>query len=240
MTDPPTPLSAAVATYADAVANAVNEVFGRRRRGVWLVGSHAYGGATPLSDIDIQAAVHEPKPDEVADLADRIAHPHLRCPGVGIEFVLYDEAILADPIPPLRWALNLNGGPTRAHSRSTDHRTESWHWFILDLAIGRQFARTLTGRDLADVLGPIGDDVVVAAIAQSLRWHDAHEAGGPNQVANAARGLRFLRTGRWGSKPEGLSWAEGEGLAQHTVMAELARALEARGERGRGRGRGRG
>ena len=61
-----------------------------------------------------------------------------------------------------------------------------------------------------------------AAIAASLRWHASEDAGSLNQVANAARSLRYLRTGLWGSKPDALRWSESQGYSESDVIAELA------------------
>ncbi len=215
----------AVERYVERVAEAVDAVFDDRVVGVWLLGSLAYGGFGPGSDVDIQAAVREPTDDGVAALVERIHPGVLPCPAAGLEFVLYDAAELAVPTPPLQWALNLNGGPTREEKVSTDPDSESWHWFLLDLAIGRETARTLRGLDLAAVARPISREAQVTAIAESVRWHAANDHGGSNQVANAARGLRFLRTGQWGSKPAALDWTASRGIPVEDVIAELAGEL---------------
>jgi hypothetical protein len=216
----------AVDRYVERIANAVEAAFGDRVSGVWLIGSLAYGGFGPSSDVDVQAAVRDPADGEVASLVERIRHPQLPCPAAGLEFVLYDVNDLVSPVPPLQWLLNLNGGPTREEKISTDPTSESWHWFLLDLAIGRQTAKTLSGRDLREVVGPISREDQLAAIVESLRWHSSNEEGNANQAANAARGLRFLRTGQWGSKPDALRWASSLGLPTSDLMAELARELE--------------
>jgi hypothetical protein len=198
---------------------------------VWVLGSLAYGGFGPSSDIDVQAAATDPTPAEIDALVDRIAHPALPCPADGLEFVLYDVVELEDPTPPLRWALNLNGGPARPRSVSTDPASEPWHWFLLDLAIGRQTARTLYGRSLHDVAGPISRADQVVAISESFRWHVAHDAGGDNQPANAARGLRFLRTGQWSSKIDAMRWATSVGYSTQDVITALASELGQQSER---------
>jgi hypothetical protein len=211
--------------YAGRVTEEVRSVFGDRVVGVWLIGSLAQGGFGPTSDIDIQAAVVQPTGEEIEDLVPRIRHPTPPCPAAGLEFVLYDVAVLTTPTPPLQWSLNLNGGPNRAEKISMDPASESWHWFVLDLAAGRQTARTLHGAALRDVVGPIGRDDQRAAIAASVRWHSRHDEGGANQAANAARGLLLLRTGRWTSKPDAIGWASARGYSAGDVMAELAAEL---------------
>jgi hypothetical protein len=215
----------AVDWYLERVVAEIGAVFADRVVGVWVLGPLAYGGFGPTSDIDVQAAVRDPTVREIAALVERISHPRLPCPAEGLEFVLYDVEVLESPTPPLRWALNLNGGPVREHKVSTDPTEESWHWFVLDLAIGRETARTMYGQDLRDIVGPIGREHQLAAIAESLRWHDRSDEGDPNRIANAARGLRFLRTGQWVSKPEGLQWAESVGYSTQDVVAELAAAV---------------
>ncbi len=218
-------LREAAERYALRIACEIRSVFGDRVVGVWLVGSLAYDGFSSTSDVDIQAAVHEPTGGEIEALVRRIKHPILPCPVAGLEFVLYDVDALEAPTPPLQWSLNLNGGPVREEKVSTDSSSEPWHWFLLDLAIGRQTARTLYGEDLRDVVGPISREDQRAAIAESVVWHDRHDKGGRNQAANAARGLRFLRTGQWGSKQDTLHWASSLGYTTHDVMAELATEL---------------
>lgn len=213
-------------TYLETVTKSIRSVFGARLTGVWLLGSGAYGGFGPTSDLDLQAATeHRPTPDEVATLV-RLLRPRLAaCPAEGLEFVLYDRAVLADPRPPLRWSLNLNGGPKRAYEASTDPDTEAWHWFVLDLAIGRHSAVTLAGSDLADVLGPIAHDLQVKAIAESVRWHADHEPDEAKALGNAVRALRFLNTGEWGSKPDGLAWLAGTGMTVAEAQASLRTRL---------------
>lgn len=219
------PLREAAERYAERIATEVQSVFGDRVVGVWLIGSLAYGGFGPTSDVDIQGTVHGPTGEEIARLVERIRHPTLPCPAAGLEFVLYNVPVLETPTPPLQWSLNLNGGPTRVEKVSTDPTSEPGHWFLLDLAIGRETARTLCGEDLWDIVGPISREDQRDAIAESVRWHARHDAGAPNQVANAARGLRFLRTGRWGSKLEALNWASSLGYSSTDVEVELAKDL---------------
>jgi len=208
--------------YVERIAAETCDVFGDRVIGVWVLGSLAYGGFGPASDVDIQAAVAEPSDEEIARFVERINHRALPCPAAGLEFVLYNVEALRDTTPPLQWSLNLNGGTAREEKVSTDSTSESWHWFYLDLAIGRETAKTLVGRELEDVAGPVEARGVRAAIAASLHWHARNDAGSFNQAANAARSLRYLRTGLWGSKPDALEWAASHGYSESDVVAELA------------------
>jgi hypothetical protein len=199
-------LPSGVQRYLRELTDRIVAVFGDRTVGVWLIGSAAYGGYTENSDLDVQASVEGPTDSEVMSLVETINHEALPCPAAGLEFVLYDRDVLVDPVAPLQWSLNLNGGPQRTASVSTDYTSEAWFWFVLDLGVIRDLSVTLHGQDLVDVVGTFSREVQVAAIADSVRWHASHIPDGRGRVENAVRGLRFIETGTWGSKPEGLEW----------------------------------
>jgi len=205
---------AAASFLRDLTAQVVS-VFGRRLTGLWLLGSGAYGGFDDGSDLDVQAATENaPTADELEALVDLITPGLGTCPAAGLEFVLYDRAVLETPSPPLRWSLNLNGGPSLPSKVSTDPTSESWHWFILDLAIGLDFSVTLHGTALVDVVGAISRDLQLAALKEGTRWHLENEPNGPNLLGNAARGLRYVETGTWGSKPAALAWLSRTGRTE--------------------------
>jgi len=217
-------LPADVQGYLSELTDRVVSVFGDRTVGVWLIGSAAYGGYSQGSDLDVQAAVDGPSDSEVMSLVEMINHEALPCPAAGLEFVLYDRAVLVDPSPPLQWTLNLNGGPQRSPSVSTDFTSEAWFWFVLDLAVVRDLSVVLHGQNLVDVVGTFSREVQIAAIADSLRWHADHVPDGPSRGANVARGLRFIETGVWGSKPEGLAWLASTGRTPEQAF-DLVEAL---------------
>lgn len=213
-----------VREYLRELTDRIVSVFEERTVGVWLIGSAAYGGYSQGSDLDVQAAVEDPTSSEIERLVEMINHEALPCPAAGLEFVLYDRDVLVDPSPPMQWALNLNGGPQRSPSVSIDFTSEAWFWFVLDLAVVRDLSVALHGRDLVDVVGMFSRDVQIAAIADSVRWHAAHLPDGPSRGANAARGLRFIETGTWGSKPEGLAWLASTGRSPEQAL-DLVEAL---------------
>lgn len=220
-------VTAAAASYLrDLTAQAVL-VFGRRLTGVWLLGSGAYGGFGEGSDLDVQAATdHAPTVDELEALVGLVAPGLPTCPAAGLELVLYDRVVLKTPSPPLRWSLNLNGGPSLPSKVSTDPTSESWHWFILDLAIGLDFSVTLHGNALVDVVGVISRDLQLAAIKEGTRWHLEHEPNGPNLLGNAVRGLRYVETGTWGSKPAARAWLSRTGRTELEALDQLRSQLE--------------
>jgi hypothetical protein len=208
--------------YLRRLTSQVDAVFGDRLTGAWLLGSGAYGGFNEDSDLDVQAATEtEPAADDLDQLTSLIVPDLPACPAAGLEFVLYHRAVLAALAPPLRWSLNINGGPRREQKVSVDPSSESWHWFVLDLAVGRQLAVTLQGSDLGDVVAPIDRDLTLAAIEASVRWHDQHEPDGANRLANAARGLRYIETGEWCSKPAARTWLANTGHTDRQALDEL-------------------
>jgi hypothetical protein len=220
-------VTTAAASYLRELTAQAISVFGERLTGVWLLGSGAYGGFGEGSDLDVQAATETaPTPRELEALIDLIVPGLPTCPAAGLELVLYHRTVLAKPVPPLRWSLNLNGGPLRRISVSTNPAGEPWHWFILDLAIGLDFSVTLHGTALTDVVGPIGRQVQLDAIKESMRWHQENEPNGPNHLGNAARALRYMETGEWGSKPAALTWLSHTRRTQCEALDQLRTQLE--------------
>jgi hypothetical protein len=200
-------------------------VLGRRLLGIWVINSGARDDYLPgVSDLDVAIAVTmELDEDTKLRLADALRHPTLPCPAPRLELVVYRLAVLADPGERPDWELNLNNGPAVTDHVGTDPTAEPAHWFVLDLAAARERSRTIVGPPLGDVLGPIDDRVVVAALLASSAWHADHDAAAPNRVLNACRAWRWLETGSWSSKSEAASWAIEAGGDEALIRLALAR-----------------
>lgn len=85
-------------------------------------------------------------------LIEELDHTVLPCPVRRLEFVCYD---IQDVIPVAHhphYQLALDTGTDIARHVSTDPSTESSHWFLLDLAAGRDLGRPLYGPSQADLL----------------------------------------------------------------------------------------
>ena len=121
--------------------------------------------------------------------------PHACVPGSGTGARPLRTRRSGGPGAPLRWSLNLNAEPERAASASTDPSSESWHWFVLDLAAARTTAATLYGVDLVDGLGPIDPAIALSTIAESVRWYGQHEPASVNQAVAAAHGPVYVESG---------------------------------------------
>jgi aminoglycoside adenylyltransferase-like protein len=200
--------------------------------GVWALGSAALGAYEPgRSDLDVQlvSAARAPVPRRLA-LAEALRHAALPCPAQGLEFVWYALEDVRPLAESPAFQLNLNTGAFREEKRQLGPGEEAPHWFVLDLAAGREIGVALVGPPLADVVWPIAPERVIDALAASLEWHDQFDAESPNRVLNAARSLCWLETGAWRDKTAGARWLRG---AAPALAGALDAALAARRE-GRG------
>ncbi|KAL4965908.1 uncharacterized protein BDV14DRAFT_171769 [Aspergillus stella-maris] len=177
--------------------------------GVYLFGSASYDAYEPgLSDLDVQAIVK----DQLDTVEKQAVIRHLNqaaflCLATKLEFVVYTQSAVYSANRHPRFELNLNTGLHQPDHISLDPANESSHWFLLDIAMGRKFGRTLHGPDTTDVFGAIPRRWILEAIANSLDWHQANEANSANSVLNACRGWRFIVTGEFSSKLDGARWA---------------------------------
>lgn len=175
---------------------------------VYLFGSGSYGDYDPgPSDLDVQAVVDGIlEPAQRTQLIEMLDHTAFPCPARRLEFVCYDVRDVAPPDRHPQFQLNLNTGSDLARHVSTDPSTEPSHWFLLDLAIGRDLGRALYGPSPTDLLAEVPRTWQLSAILDSLSWHDASEPATPNRVLNACRSWRYAETEIWGSKRQGARW----------------------------------
>jgi hypothetical protein len=194
--------------------------------GVYLFGSASYGAYEPgISDLDVQAVVKDRLTivDKEA-IVHRVHQETLPCPATKLEFVVYaqDSVMPAGRHP--RFELNLNTGPQQQDHVSFDPVAEPSHWFLLDIATGRQLGRCFYGSAVSEVFDVIPRAWVLEAMAHSLDWHQANEASSANSVLNACRAWQFIATGEFSSKSAGVKWA----MKQQNCPAVVETALEAR------------
>ncbi|PBK88698.1 hypothetical protein ARMGADRAFT_1054854 [Armillaria gallica] len=107
--------------------------------------------------------------------------PIIPCPTRKLEFVVYTKEVVAAANPQFELNFNTSDG-------MTDY--EATHWFLLDIASGREKGVALLGPPPDTVFAKPRHDTVVAAIVDCIEWHRQHES-----------------TGTWGSKAEGVEWA---------------------------------
>ncbi|KAI7772255.1 hypothetical protein LZL87_007616 [Fusarium oxysporum] len=194
--------------------------------GVYLFGSASYDAYEPgLSDLDVQAIVKSPlQTEEKQAIISRLTQESLPCPATKLEFVVYAQGSVNPANRHPAFELNLNTGPHQSDHISLDPANESSHWFLLDIAMGRQLGRCLYGAALTEAFGVVPRRWVLEGMADSLAWHQANEASSTNSVLNACRSWRYIATGEFCSKLEGANWA----MKQRHCPAIVQRAVEAR------------
>lgn len=177
--------------------------------GVYLFGSASYNAyESGLSDLDVQAIVKDPlhTVNKQAVIC-RLNQGALPCPATKLEFVVYAQSTVYPASRHPRFELNLNTGLHQPDHISLNPANESSHWFLLDIAMGRERGRKLHGPDTTDAFGAIPRRWILEAIADSLNWHQANELNSANSVLNACRGWRFIATCEFSSKLDGAKWA---------------------------------
>ena len=183
-----TPIDAARAAVA-ALGDAVDAAY--------VIGSAATGGfEAESSDLDVVGVLRgSPAREELARQAMALQGVDVS-PARGLELVAYAGGQVV---------LNVNTGPGM-----TEHvglaGDDPAFWFVLDRAIAEQHAIALVGPPWAERFAAVPRDEVLAALRESLDWHDAAEPASRNAVLNALRTWRWLETGEWVSKPDAFAW----------------------------------
>jgi Domain of unknown function (DUF4111)/Nucleotidyltransferase domain len=216
---------AQVDAYLAELAGRAREVLGERLVGVYAGGSLALGAYEHgRSDLDVAVVVEGRLEPSVKDeLVAAWRHEALPCPARGLELVVYSRAAAAAPATDVDFELNLNTG--RQMTFRADFEFDpavGGHWFPIDRAILGQHALAIVGPPAREVFGEIPREALVPVVAESLRWHEESEPWGDNSVLNAARALRWARTGEWSSKPAAGRWALTAGWDPPLVTAALA------------------
>jgi hypothetical protein len=192
-----------------------------------MAGSGALGDFDPLrSDVDVQAVSTDRlgRP-ELEQLAAALSQPALPCPVRGLEFVLYAQEDLEDPLGPA-FQLNLNSGPQMQQHAGYDPDAEPRFWFVIDVAIARELARPLAGRAPGELLPELPRPLVLGALRDSLAWWRDHDGAGA--ILAACRAWAWATEGRWLSKSDAAAWAA-ERVADH---GPISRALARRADPG--------
>jgi Domain of unknown function (DUF4111) len=196
--------------YAHDVASAIAAVLGSQLTGVYLHGSAVLGGFDPRrSDIDILAVSGGPMtPTGRSGVAEALGEARLPCPAQGLEMsvVTLDAARHPTAEPAFELHLTTAAGDTKAvdgHQRGGDAD------LVLHFAVCRTAGRLLgAGLPAAEVFAPVPAELVLAQLADELRW-GAASAPGEYAVLNACRAWRFGADRVLVSKVDGGRWALG-------------------------------
>jgi hypothetical protein len=203
--------------YLAALARAVRLALGPALVGAYVGGSWALGGyLAGRSDLDVAVVVHDRLEDRQARaLGAALRHEALPCPARKLELVVYTREVAAGGSADPGFELNLNTGRGMATRVEREVTSEAEHWFAIDRAVLAEHGEALAGPPAAEVFRPAPRPVLLALLADLLRWH---EAAPDDAVLNAHRSLRFAREGRWFAKDE----------AADTLDPAVAQALAAR------------
>ncbi|KAJ5353116.1 hypothetical protein N7452_002090 [Penicillium brevicompactum] len=215
-----------VDAYLEELVQSLADYLKDRLVGVYLFGSASYNAyESGLSDLDVQAIVKDPlDTSEKQAIICRLKHDALPCPATKLEFVVYAQSAVYPASRHPRFELNLNTGLHQPDHISLDPANESSHWFLLDIAMGRELGRNLYGPNTTDAFAAIPRCWILEAIANSLSWHQENELNSVNSVLNACRGWRFIVTSEFSSKLDGAKWA----LQQQGCPDIVSRAITAR------------
>jgi hypothetical protein len=194
--------------YLNRLVQRLVHHLGDRLVGVYLFGSASYDAfETGFSDLDVQTIVKTPlTAAEKQEIISGINQTSLPCPATKLEFVVYAQNAVKPASRHPRFELNLNTGPHKTDHVSLDPTDESSHWFLLDIAMGRELGRCLHGQATAEAFGEIPRRWILEAISDSLKWHQVNELISANSVLNTCRGLEYIVCGKFLSKLEAAKW----------------------------------
>lgn len=195
--------------YLEEVVNRVQNSFGSRLVGVYLFGSAGSGEYEPgISDLDVQAVIREPVSLlQREELAGHLAHVALPCPASRLDFVCYTHSSIDPANRYPSFELNFNTGGGILEQFMLAPKVGASHWFLLDIALGRELGHALLGPPPATIFAPIPRVWLLQAMCDSLAWHQLYDSGTANTVLNACREWRYALTGMLGSKAAGAAWA---------------------------------
>jgi hypothetical protein len=226
---PATAIDAQVKAYVTRVADALREELQDNLTAVYLFGSAGYGAYEQgISDIDVYAIIEEPLED-YAPLTQKITHAAIPCPSHKLEFVLISKDNAAAQSSSIKFEMNFTTGKDISDRIILDPSAEARFWFVLDVAMGRDLGTVFYGPSPREILAGPKPELVFDCLIESLAWYRENLPITHEGVLNACRELRFVRTGRWGSKMDGCNWVleyynrpEIIALASHARRSKLA------------------
>lgn len=195
--------------YIGNISKEIHNILCDQLIGIYLFGSGSYGGYTPgISDLDLQIVTKKSlNISTKVKLVSAISHRNIPCPAKKLEFVSY-------PIPALnpvhkhpKFDINFNSGRNMKDHICFNYKEEPRHWFLLDIAIGRELGTNLFGPKPDKVFSKIPEEWIAEAMIKCIDWYLSYEPDSPDLVLNACRCWRFAETGIMCSKKDGLEWA---------------------------------
>jgi hypothetical protein len=198
-----------VLVFGEQVADALARTLGPALVGVYFVGSVALGGYVPgESDIDIAAVSRDALSDQQKQsVASTVVEASTQCPARGLEFTLYRREIAGSPPAGADFEVNANGGPRMPTAVHLDSTAEPGFWYVLDRAIAHRSGLAISGPPARAVFADVSRGTLLAAMSESMAWHQVHERASLYSVLNACRAWRFAVEDVLGPKLAGAAWA---------------------------------
>ena len=195
--------------YLKELVNILHGNFDDNIIGIYLFGSGSYGGYNPgKSDLDIQVVVKKSLCiTERKKLVNLISHKNLPCPARKLEFVCYPLSAVKPVLRILQFDINYNTGALEKEHVCFNPDDEPSHWFLLDIAIGRELGHSLLGPVPGKVFGEVPKKWILEAMLDCIVWYEQNEPTSVDIILNACRCWKFSKTSRMCSKKEGLFWA---------------------------------
>jgi hypothetical protein len=213
-----------VAVFGDLLADALERLLGTGLVGAYFVGSVALGGFVPReSDIDVVAVCRETLTRAQArSVASVMVEVSGACPARGLEFTLYLREVVGSPPTAADYEVTANGGPRMPTTVHLEAALEPGFWYVLDRAIAHRSGLTISGPPAVSVFADVPRVTLLAAMAESMAWHRAHERATLYSVLNACRAWRFAEEDVLGSKLEGAAWARKRWVDPGLIDAAVA------------------
>lgn len=212
--------------YAGWLASVVNERCGGALSAAYLHGSAALGGwVAERSDVDVLfVAADDISASAVAAASELLLAASADCPGVALEASMVTVSCAAEPCAP--WPFILHVGDGRL-VRGSDRLGDAD--LIMHYVACRAAGIALFGPPPADLIGPVGRDVILGFLADDLAWGLAN-ASESYSVLNACRALVFFLDDAIVSKVAGGETALRRGLAPSRLAQDALRVQRGEAE----------
>lgn len=200
-----------VEAYLHSVGQVCTDVLGDGLEALWVGGSLATGDFDiRRSDVDLLVVSrNELSDEEKASLGQLLRHSSLRCPGHGLDLLVYRAREIAAlrRVPHYEFSM--------ASGVEWDDEIGSGGPYpggLIDLAVIRQCGVPLLGPMPADTMPRCPAGWIVEELRKGVEWHTTrvhdpfHDPSGANAVLNACRTLYFRSHGVLASKSAGAEW----------------------------------
>jgi predicted nucleotidyltransferase len=216
--------------YLTELVSRLRAVLDSELVGVYAGGSYALGDFEPSrSDLDVAVVTRgRTARHRRVEVVEAVRHESLPCPARGLELVLYRLAAVRSATIEAGFDLNLNTGRGMKLRVDFEPVEGERHWFAIDRSVLGDYGRVLFGPPAKTVFAPFPSGMLLAPLADVLRWYSRSAPGSPDAVLNACRALRYGTDSVWSSKPAAGAWAL-DWLEAPEIVTE---ALRARAEGG--------